>query len=102
MINCQHLDGLVIRVWDRPDSIFKILTESSPVGLFKFKFHSRINPDSIKLFLDNWKAIRCYYKLMKIMSYEIEKYIVKGTVKKYNYFFRNIKKCVIGNKDFEW
>ena len=34
LINCQHLDGLVIRVWDRPDSIFKILTESSPVGFF--------------------------------------------------------------------
>ena len=102
MINCQHLDGLVIRVWDRPDSIFKILTESSPVGLFKFKFHSRINPDSIKLFLENWKGHPMLLQTYEDMSYEIEKYIVKGTVKKYDYFFCNIKKYVIGNKNFEW
>ena len=59
-----------------------------------------MNPDSIKLFLDNWKGHPMLLQTYEDMSYEIEKYIVKGTVKKYDYFFRNIKKCVIGNEDF--
>ncbi|PKC70752.1 hypothetical protein RhiirA1_532482 [Rhizophagus irregularis] len=39
------------------DKLFSILTKSSPISLFKFKFFSawKIESESIRLFLDNWR-----------------------------------------------
>ena len=103
LINCQYLNGLVISKVDREtewNGIFKILTKSSPVGLFKFKFYSlSLEWDSLKLFLDNWKDRHPMLLITyQDMSYEIEKYIVKGTVKKYDYL--NLHWCDF--EDFEW
>ncbi|RIA86744.1 hypothetical protein C1645_828810 [Glomus cerebriforme] len=63
LINCQYLDGLHISNtrddifnWD---NLFEILTKSSPISLFKFKFnnyHTTPKLDSLKLFFDNWKG----------------------------------------------
>src|SRR6185437_1107387 len=63
LINCQYLNELHFRTnidddmfdWD---NLFKILTNSSPIDLFKFKFKLiYIGPKSksLKLFFDNWK-----------------------------------------------
>ena len=36
LISCQHLKGLFLIMFDYED-LFKVLTKSSPTGLFKFK-----------------------------------------------------------------
>jgi hypothetical protein len=63
LTNCKYLDGLVIDIYDKNTTTFdyndllKILTESSPNSLFKFKFRNLyISLESLKLFLDNWKG----------------------------------------------
>ncbi|GBC05000.1 hypothetical protein RclHR1_00060013 [Rhizophagus clarus] len=63
LINCQYLNGLyffAIETFDW-DELFRMLTISSPTNLIKFKFndvlsHEKIMPESIKLFLDNWRG----------------------------------------------
>src|SRR5437016_3854922 len=115
LINCQFLSGLVIdTMYDynnafKWDKLFEILTKSSPISLFKFKFFSYeiIKLKFLKSFFDNWKNRNPI--LLKIdadyMIHEAkpqledlaEKYKVKGI----------IKKCSIGfdkyfHENFEW
>src|SRR5581483_1168706 len=63
LINCQLLTGLVIDIvydfnnafsWDK---FFEILTKSSPISLFKFRFSSSkiIKLEYLQSFFDNWK-----------------------------------------------
>jgi hypothetical protein len=90
------------------EKLFKILTRSSPISLFKFKFYFSVSPKpkTLKLFFDNWKgrhpmllqtiqvAINVYenedYTVM------IKKYKAKGVIKKYNDCYR------FSFEDFEW
>jgi hypothetical protein len=60
LINCQYLNGLIINIWNDHefswDQLFQIITKSSPIGLFKFKFYSKtFKLKDIKSFVDNWK-----------------------------------------------
>ncbi|RIA88657.1 hypothetical protein C1645_877231 [Glomus cerebriforme] len=113
--NCQYLNGLYIifeDVWDGGVVIdwvhfFKILTKSSPIKLYKFKFHYNNAPDldTLKLFFEDWKdrhpmllqTIQ-YYNTYKNESYDlIEKYKAKGIVKKYDDALSEF-----AFEDFEW
>ncbi|GBB88028.1 hypothetical protein RclHR1_14550002 [Rhizophagus clarus] len=69
LINCQFLNGLeIISTYDGQidwNKLFEVLTSSTPISLFKFKFiytkfnsYLKINLDSLSLFLDNWKDRR--------------------------------------------
>ncbi len=110
LINCQFLSGLVIETISdynnvfRWDKLFEMLTESSPISLFRFKFFSYeiIELECLKLFFDNWKnrnpillEIDGDYITEEIQ--QLEKYKAKGIIKKYFIGFR-------GNayNDFEW
>ena len=63
LICCKFLEGLIIDISDafssmfNWDKLFEILTKSSPIGLFRFKFLFcvAIKVESLKLFFDNWK-----------------------------------------------
>ncbi|EXX65104.1 uncharacterized protein OCT59_029429 [Rhizophagus irregularis] len=63
LIDCQYLDGLNINVYNDEtifdwNYFFKVLYESSPTNLFKFKF-SFVNTfelESLRLFLNNWNG----------------------------------------------
>ncbi|GBC20746.2 hypothetical protein GLOIN_2v1882079 [Rhizophagus irregularis DAOM 181602=DAOM 197198] len=71
------------------DNLFKILTESSPNSLFKFKFYSyvSINLGSLKQFFENWKGKHpMLLQLSRVKNVEdlIVKYKKKGRVKIYN------------------
>ena len=59
LINCQFLNGLIIETFDFVGKckLFEILTKSSPISLFKFKFFSyrTIKLEYLKLFFDNCK-----------------------------------------------
>ncbi|GBC05426.1 hypothetical protein RclHR1_06210011 [Rhizophagus clarus] len=110
LINCHHLNGLIINIskdfkfnWNM---LFQILTKSSTVSLFKFKFFSMIfKLEDIKLFLENWKNRKPI--LLKINQYIsepdpelvnlIEQYKAKGVIK--NCFFDPGE---ITYEDFEW
>ncbi|RIA92891.1 hypothetical protein C1645_820084 [Glomus cerebriforme] len=103
LINCQNLNGLVITLGNELDwdSLFKILAESSPVCLFKFKFYCTrtLELESLKLFFDSWKD-KHPMLLQTMPVYDcmfdlINKYKAEGIVKKYDdnlYSF----------EDFEW
>jgi hypothetical protein len=111
LINCQYLNGLYFFINDMDymdymfnlDSLFEVLTKSSPNSLFKFKFniyHWPIKLDSLKLFFDNWKGRRPMLlqfnkiKIIEEISDLIEKYKIEGVIKKYdNYLY---------GEDFEW
>uniref|UniRef100_U9UMQ7 F-box domain-containing protein n=1 Tax=Rhizophagus irregularis (strain DAOM 181602 / DAOM 197198 / MUCL 43194) TaxID=747089 RepID=U9UMQ7_RHIID len=109
LINCQHLDGLFIIIYNTIGNIFnwnnlfEILTKSSPITLFKFKFsfypsYRQIKFESLKLFFDNWKErypmLLQFSQIGGNMDDLIEVYKVKGIVKKYdNYLY---------GKDFEF
>jgi hypothetical protein len=113
LINCQYLDGLYIldaRQFSY-DELFNILTKSSPISLFKFKFifNEKYGDrfKSLKLFLDNWK--NRYPMLLQIILVNylyqqqeeqkitdlVEEYKVKGIVKKFD-----INLCSID--EFKW
>ena len=92
LINCQCLDGLVIGFnmynWN---NLFKILTRSSPTGLFKFKFsfseYAIPNSESLKSFFDGWKG-RHPMLLQFISEYAdddlTKRYRTEGIIKKYD------------------
>ncbi|PKK66411.1 hypothetical protein RhiirC2_868321 [Rhizophagus irregularis] len=121
--NCQYLNGLYILVdndiWDSNndyefnwDLLFEVLTRSSPINLFKFKFYFYETPKlkSLKLFLDNWKGkhsmllqtIQDIYWVSKIIGAKyfdlIEEYKTQGIVKMYNHSVPNDNIF----EDFEW
>jgi hypothetical protein len=96
LINCQYLNGLIINVCDDDKfwwgKLFKVLTESSPSNLFKFKFYSKaFKLKDIKSFFDNWKSRRSL--LLEIMDSNtkadqqlvnlIEQYKAKGIIERY-------------------
>ncbi|GBC00552.1 hypothetical protein RclHR1_00390006 [Rhizophagus clarus] len=109
LINCQCLNGLYIfndnfmeNVFDW-DYLFEILTTSSPISLFKFKFgfgsSKPIKLESLKKLFDNWKGRQpmllqlsnisdSYYCIniedMKIYIDLIKEYKLEGIVKNYN------------------
>jgi hypothetical protein len=108
LINCQHLDGLfiiinttIVSIFDW-DNLFEILTKSSPITLFKFKFsfypfYRPIELVSFKLFFDNWKErfpMLLQFSQIGNIDDLIKMYKARGIVKKcYNYLY---------GKDFEW
>ncbi|GBB83132.1 hypothetical protein RclHR1_00010014 [Rhizophagus clarus] len=118
LINCKYLIGLYIifeDVWDINvmidyNNIFNILTDLSPISLFKFKFYYHREPDlkSFELFFDNWKTRNPMIPmLLQTIQYHvlfgnehfdlIEDYIEKGIVKNYyNVLSENTF------EDFEW
>ncbi|GBC06331.1 hypothetical protein RclHR1_06770014 [Rhizophagus clarus] len=104
LINCHYLNGLFIIIdslvafnWD---NLFKILTNSSPNSLFKFKIYSYVatNLKSLKQFFENWKdkhPMLLHLSRVKNVDDLIVKYMKKGRVKKYinNVYF---------DEGFEW
>ncbi|CAB5303512.1 unnamed protein product [Rhizophagus irregularis] len=98
LINCQYLDGLYVDTnfgsmnWK---DLFIILTESSPISLFKFKFHFSYelpNLEYFKLFFDNWKGRNPMLlqflktgRMIKEYNDLIEKYKSEGIIKKFDY-----------------
>ncbi|PKK61570.1 hypothetical protein RhiirC2_791621 [Rhizophagus irregularis] len=121
LINCQILNGLeIFCVHDYQINwkiLFEILTRSTPISLFKFKFiysifnsYLNINLESLKLFLDNWKDrssmllqifssgvmlnVEQKQHLLKLEDL-LQKYKTKGVIKNYN--TNNF-----GFEDFEW
>ncbi|GBB93433.1 hypothetical protein RclHR1_02170014 [Rhizophagus clarus] len=114
LINCQFLSGLNIVIhknesgfnWNK---LFKILTKSSPIGLFKFKFYFNYNNsffqlESLGLFFDEWKGRHpmllqtdyIYNMYLKKYVDLIEIYKAKGIVKKYENIDRD------AYEEFEW
>ncbi|GBC04990.1 hypothetical protein RclHR1_00060003 [Rhizophagus clarus] len=104
LINCRYLSGLCIVVsiygefdWDR---LFLILTRSSPINLFKFKFNISpkipIKVETLKSFFDNWRG-RHPMSLRFFQTDEvkekyidlIEKYKIEGIVRNFKYLHRN-------------
>ena len=114
LINCQCLNGLFIVTFglfnkSGLENLFKILTKSSPTGLFKFKFRfgQSLIPklESFKLFFDNWKGRHpMLLQMMMASTMEkkyfdlIEKYKMEGIIKKYD------NNNVYGERfeDYEW
>ncbi|GES74655.1 hypothetical protein GLOIN_2v1777652 [Rhizophagus clarus] len=111
LVNCQFLIGLFIIMDNVRDvfdcnNLFKILTESSPDSLFKFKFglyYRQVEPESLKLFFDNWKGrhpmllqlSQCANSNIKVYSSNlIEKYKAEGIIEKYDNYLHG--------EDFEW
>ncbi|PKK63942.1 hypothetical protein RhiirC2_869524 [Rhizophagus irregularis] len=111
LIYCQYLKGLYIIFEDAWvnyftidwNHLFKILTESSPIGLFKFKFYCFCIPrlEALKLFFDNWKGKHPMLLQTTPLSnscYDlIEKYKVEGVIKKFSCSLHDLK-----DDDFEW
>ncbi|RGB43409.1 hypothetical protein C1646_809304 [Rhizophagus diaphanus] len=97
-IHCKLLNELIIEIYDdfSWDKLFIILAKSAPIGLFKFKFHSkRFELEDFKLFFDNWENRN---PVLLTISYNpffsnlsehhqlvdlFEKYKVKEIIKKY-------------------
>ncbi|PKY50776.1 hypothetical protein RhiirA4_467422 [Rhizophagus irregularis] len=121
LINCQILNGLeIFCVHDNQINwkiLFEILTRSTPISLFKFKFiystfnsYLNIDLESLNLFLDNWKDrssmllqifssgsmlnVEQKQHLLKLEDL-LQKYKTKGVIKNYN--TNNF-----GSEDFEW
>ena len=91
------------------DKLFEIITKSSPINLYKFKFFSyTIKLEFLKLFFDNWKNRnpillkissnyhQCEEERRKLEDLT-EKYKAKGIIKKYfiDYYSGHYK-------NFEW
>ncbi|RIA79724.1 hypothetical protein C1645_840064 [Glomus cerebriforme] len=107
LTNCQHLNGLYIvrseidRFYYNWVTLFNVLVESSPIGLFKFKFESRssyIDLESLKLFFDGWRGRHPMILHVDLGSRNVgllELYKSQGIIKRYHpnsYCF----------EDFEW
>ncbi|GBC07856.1 hypothetical protein RclHR1_07730009 [Rhizophagus clarus] len=110
LISCQYLDGLflIVNDYDRRDfwnELFKVLTKSSSIKLFKFKFYSYELPrlNSLKLFFDNWRGR--HPMLLQFISDKtinlklIERYKAEGIIKKFDYDYIWGKRTY---KNFEW
>ncbi|GBB83126.1 hypothetical protein RclHR1_00010008 [Rhizophagus clarus] len=93
LIRCHHLNELFILVRSTIDwnSLFEILTKSSPNKLFSFKLDFGKFPpklESLRLFFENWKgrnpmSLQAYlYKKDEHIDL-IEKYKAEGIVKTY-------------------
>ncbi|PKK75312.1 hypothetical protein RhiirC2_863312 [Rhizophagus irregularis] len=93
LINCQYLDTLFIIIdnlyyWN---FLFDVLTKSSPIGLFKFKFNLIFDSFYIPLkpFFDNWVG-RCPILLSFDMTTAehmedlLKEYEDKGIIENYN------------------
>jgi hypothetical protein len=110
LVNCKYLDGLYIVIDDTNwAKLFEILTRSSPISLFKFKFYflEPPKPEALKLFFDNWKGRHpmllqtipkdSFVREKEDYTVMIEKYKAKGVIKKYDdYIYRYTFKV------FEW
>uniref|UniRef100_U9TX04 Uncharacterized protein n=1 Tax=Rhizophagus irregularis (strain DAOM 181602 / DAOM 197198 / MUCL 43194) TaxID=747089 RepID=U9TX04_RHIID len=107
LINCQILNGLEIFCIHENQInwkiLYEILTRSTPIGLFKFKFiystinsYLKIDLESLSLFLDNWKdrssmllQIFSLIKVEQIQQHQLkledllQKYKTKGVIKNY-------------------
>ena len=104
---CQALDGLVFEVEEMIDvdwsGLFQILTESSPVNLFKFKIWAIefTEPDyeSFELFFENWtNRKQMILKTQFDDSIEeelIEQYKLEGNIKYYENSWNDFE-------DFGW
>ncbi|PKY25684.1 hypothetical protein RhiirB3_440723 [Rhizophagus irregularis] len=105
LIQCQYLEGLYLVIEDKVDefnlnNLFKVLANSSPTNLFKFKFSFfEIKFSSLKLFLDNWKGR--HPMLLQFGSDQldeikdlIEEYKSEGIIKNCDYNFHD--------EEFEW
>jgi hypothetical protein len=101
LINCQYLNGMYILVYDdlfNWNELFKKLTKSSSSNLFKFKFKSKPELESLKLFFDNWEGRRPM--LLQLLTYDstylklIERYKAEGVIKKFNNIWNK--------EDFKW
>ncbi|PKK57586.1 hypothetical protein RhiirC2_797766, partial [Rhizophagus irregularis] len=100
--NCPNLRYLKISLMNNTNSLILefenllINSKSAPIGLFKFKFHSkRFELKDFKLFFDNWKNrnpilltisynpfsinLKEYHQLIDLF----EKYRMKEIIKKY-------------------
>ncbi|RIA92238.1 hypothetical protein C1645_820923 [Glomus cerebriforme] len=94
LIKCQHLNELFFIISDlltfNWETLFIILTKSSPISLFKFEFDFFELPklNSLKLFFDNWKGrhpmLLQFCRINKELSDLIEIYKSEGIVKQYN------------------
>ncbi|CAB4412253.1 unnamed protein product [Rhizophagus irregularis] len=116
LIRCQHLKGLVIIIDNEDflsnwDNLFKVLMNSSPIGLFKFKFWLNvsytIDLESLKFFFDNWKErppiLLQIISVITSVSLDglIKKYIAEGIVAKYdNSYVDNLSGSSLDH--FEW
>ncbi|RGB31929.1 hypothetical protein C1646_763510 [Rhizophagus diaphanus] len=103
LINCQYLTGLFIIKCDyfHWDTCFNILSKSSPINLYKFKFGyfcNNIEAKSFKLFFNNWKGR--YPMLLQFGQLNLKKY--NSLIKKYKK--RGIIEKFENDKfgDFEW
>ncbi|CAB4439451.1 unnamed protein product [Rhizophagus irregularis] len=93
LINCQYLTGLFIvkSGFFNWDTCFEILSKSSPIGLYKFKFGyfcNNIESKSFKSFFDNWKGrypMLLQFSQLNLNNYNslIEKYKKRGIIKKF-------------------
>lgn len=93
LINCQYLDMLYVIIdnlyyWE---FLFEILTKSSPISLFKFKFQFKFDSSDIPLepFFDNWKGkcpILLSFDQITVENMEdlLKEYEAKGIIKNYN------------------
>jgi len=116
LISCQFLNGLVLDIYYNTDlfdlfswsKFFEILTKTSPISLFKFKFtYIKFKLEDFKLLFDNWEGkpilleIRILSNCMKKkQQFEdlTEKYKVKGIIKQYLIGVVSI----YDDDDFEW
>jgi hypothetical protein len=109
LIQCQYLIGLFIFIDNLRDifdfdNLFKILAESSPASLFKFKFgfyYRKIKLESLKLLFVNWKGrhpmllqLSQRSNTMEELFSLIEKYKAEGIIEKYDNYLHG--------EDFEW
>ncbi|RIA82705.1 hypothetical protein C1645_880891 [Glomus cerebriforme] len=94
LIKCQYLNGLYVVINEKNfdwNKLFEILTKSSPINLFKFKFCNcyQLKLESLKLFFDNWKdrpPMLLQLKHLKNMKVLLEKYKVMGKIKEYKFY----------------
>ncbi|PKY46461.1 hypothetical protein RhiirA4_461324 [Rhizophagus irregularis] len=109
LINCQYLSGLIIILGNELDwnNLFKILTDSSPINLYKFKIfftcYKGPKVESLELFFENWKGknrnpmlLQTSYSTLKYFNLT-EKYKAEGIIKKY---YHNLSESTFEN--FEW
>jgi hypothetical protein len=115
LIRCQNLNGLIIEndISFKYESLFEVLTRSSPISLYKFKFCFNRKFGSkfkaLKSFFDNWKDRHPMLLQISLVnfSYEYEQEVeqLKDLVNKYK-VNGIVQKCDFGwihvFGEFEW